>query len=207
MKKLAFIGAGTHSDAVFPIASSYSYQMVGYFDDKDIKQYNGFPVLGSISEVIPALEQGLIDLVFITIGDNTKRKEVFDLLQENYFDKICNFIAPSAIILNTNAIHGRGIFIGHNVFLGSDVTIGNNTIVNTGSIIEHHSKVGNHCNITPGVTINGIVSIEDECYIGSNTTIIQSIEIRSNIITGAGSVVTKNLVEPGTYVGVPVRKI
>ncbi len=207
MKKLAFIGAGTHSDAVLPVASSYNYQFVGYFDDKDIKEYNGFPVLGKLTDVIQALDNKFVDLVFITIGDNAKRKEIFDLIHVDHYDKLCNFIAPSSIILNSDALLGRGIFIGHNVFLGADVTVGDNSIVNTGAIVEHHSVIGKNCNVAPGVIINGITNIADECYIGSGTTIIQCINLCSKVFTGAGTVVVNDIVEPGTYVGVPAKKI
>ena len=42
--------------------------------------------------------------------------------------------------------------------------------------------------------------------IGSNTTILP-VNICDNVVIGAGAVVTKNITEPGVYVGNPAKKI
>jgi acetyltransferase-like isoleucine patch superfamily enzyme len=42
--------------------------------------------------------------------------------------------------------------------------------------------------------------------IGTNSTILP-IWITDNVVIGAGSVVTKNITEPGIYAGNPARKI
>jgi acetyltransferase-like isoleucine patch superfamily enzyme len=49
-------------------------------------------------------------------------------------------------------------------------------------------------------------TVGDNVSIGSNATILP-VEICNNVIIGAGAVVTKNIVEPGTYAGNPARKI
>ena len=47
-----------------------------------------------------------------------------------------------------------------------------------------------------------------ECTeLGTGTQIIQGKTIGSNAIIGAGTVVVKDIQEPGTYVGSPARKI
>ena len=43
--------------------------------------------------------------------------------------------------------------------------------------------------------------------IGSNSVIKEHITIGNNIIIGMGSVVTKNLIDPGVYVGNPCKLI
>ncbi len=48
--------------------------------------------------------------------------------------------------------------------------------------------------------------IGDNVSIGSNATILP-IEICDNVVIGAGAVVTKNIIEAGTYAGNPARKI
>ena len=48
--------------------------------------------------------------------------------------------------------------------------------------------------------------IEDDVIIGSNATIMP-VKIVSGVIVGAGSVVTKDILEAGKYAGNPARKI
>ena len=208
MKKLAFIGAGSHSDAVFYMQDRKNYKFVGYFDDKDQNEYNGYPILGTIEEVVVALDKGLVDNVFITIGDNIKRSEIFDLIKRNHYNKLINIVAPTATILNMNSLIGKGIFVGHNCFIGAEVVIKDNVIINTNSTIEHHTIIENHVNTTIGACIAGIVNIGEGVYLGASTTIIQCIEIAPWIKTGAGTVIVNDLdIENGLYVGLPARYI
>ena len=48
--------------------------------------------------------------------------------------------------------------------------------------------------------------IGNNVSIGSNATIMP-VQIADNTVIGAGCVVTKDILEPGTYVGNPARKI
>lgn len=207
MKNLAFIGAGSHSDAVLPMIDTQLYRFAGYFDDKDLFERNGYPVLGKINEIDEFLEKKKIDVIFITIGENKKRKEVFDKLTEKWHSKFINIISKKATILTDNSIQGVGIFIGYNSFIGSQVSIKDNSIVNTGAIVEHHTTVGEHCNISPGATINGFCIIGNGSYIGSGSVLIQLKKIADWSIIGAGAVVVRDLMKSGVYVGVPAKKI
>lgn len=204
-KRLAFIGAGSHADAVFLILDKNRYKLVGYFDDKDINEHDGFPVLGKIDDVEGFLKSGKIDSVFVTIGDNEKRQEVFDTLCPEFYNSFINIISPTAIVLSKESIQGRGIFIGSGAFVGAKVSIADNTIVNTNSVVEHHTKIGSHVNIAPSVTINGICNIHDGCYLGSSSVLIQLIDVCPNTVIGAGAVVVKSIGQRGTYIGVPAK--
>ena len=51
--------------------------------------------------------------------------------------------------------------------------------------------------------VNGECKIGEECFIGSQSVCANRIEIASNIIVGAGSVVCKSLRMKGIYVGNP----
>lgn len=206
-KKLAFLGAGSFSDGVFPWVDVEQYEFVGYFDDKDITTYKGFPVFGKIEDVLGYLERKEIDSVFVTIGDNLKRAEIFDKISEKYYECLINIISNKSNIFQEKSIQGKGIFLGFNSFIGSDSYIYDNCIINTGAIVEHHTIIQKHCNITPGVVINGLCNIGEGCYLGSGSIISNLVNLAPYIVLGAGTVVTKSLEETGTYVGVPAVKI
>lgn len=84
-----------------------------------------------------------------------------------------------------------------------------------GTIVVHGSaRIGKNCRLQEGVTIgatNGsheAASIGDNCYFGSGAKVIGAVNIADDVAVGAGSVVTRDITEPGTtWGGVPARKI
>jgi acetyltransferase-like isoleucine patch superfamily enzyme len=118
---------------------------------------------------------------------------------------------------------GSNVFIGPFVEIQKDVSIGNFTKIQSHTFICELVNIGDKCFIGHGVMfINDLFSeggpangdkskwkltkIGNNVSIGSNATILP-IEICDNVVIGAGAVVTKNIVEPGTYVGNPAKKI
>lgn len=122
-----------------------------------------------------------------------------------------------------------GCSIGSNCFIGpfteiqKNVTIGNSTKVQSHSFICEMVTIGDHCFIGHGVMfINDTFAagapaggdaskwkhtiIGHHVSIGSNASILP-VQICSNVVIGAGAVVTKNITEPGIYAGNPAKKI
>jgi acetyltransferase-like isoleucine patch superfamily enzyme len=114
-----------------------------------------------------------------------------------------------------------------NVFIGPFVEVQKNVSIGKGTRIQSHSficelvKIGENCFIAHGVMfINDLFSgggpakgdkslwksttIGNNVSIGSNSTILP-VEICDNVVIGAGSVVTKSIKQPGTYVGNPAK--
>lgn len=128
-----------------------------------------------------------------------------------------------------NPVNLYGCAIGDNCFIGpfveiqKDVTIGQSTKIQSHTFICELVNIGSFCFIGHGVMfINDLFSnggpaqgnkelwkstkIGDHVSIGSNATILP-IEICSNVVIGAGSVVTKNITKPGIYAGNPAKFI
>ena len=117
---------------------------------------------------------------------------------------------------------GDNIFIGPFCEIQKGVKIGANTKVQSHSFICELVTIGKNCFIGHGVMfINDLftegmpskdsnqwkkTTIEDGVSIGSNATILP-VNICSNVVIGAGSVVTKNIVKSGIYAGNPAKKI
>ena len=50
--------------------------------------------------------------------------------------------------------------------------------------------------------------IQDLCFIGANSTVINNVEVSSNNLIGAGSTVTKNILKSSAkFVGSPAKEI
>jgi acetyltransferase-like isoleucine patch superfamily enzyme len=114
---------------------------------------------------------------------------------------------------------GDNCFVGPFVEIQKDVVIGNRTKVQSHSFICELVTIGNDCFIGHGVMfINDLFShggpaqgdktkwestlIGNNVSIGSNATILP-VTICDQVVIGAGSVVTKDITEPGIYVGNP----
>lgn len=116
---------------------------------------------------------------------------------------------------------GNDCFIGPFVEIQKNVSIGVKTKIQSHSFICELVTIGNECFIGHGVMfINDLFSkggpakgdknlwkttlIGDNVSIGSNATILP-VSICSNVVIGAGSVVTKNIIKPGVYTGNPAK--
>ena len=101
--------------------------------------------------------------------------------------------------------------------------IGNDTKIQSHSFICELVNIGNNCFIGHGVMfINDLFSnggpaggdqskwkttiIGNHVSIGSNATILP-VNICDNVVIGAGAVVTKDIINPGTYIGNPAKKL
>lgn len=126
---------------------------------------------------------------------------------------------------NHVSINVGGIFTYETISIGSDVFIGANAIMQSrhGEII-----IGNHVAFGPCVHIfggnheihevgkymknlstqnDGQVVIEDDCWIGSNVTILRGVRIGKGSVIGAGAIVSKNIPPYSIYTGTPEVKI
>jgi acetyltransferase-like isoleucine patch superfamily enzyme len=118
---------------------------------------------------------------------------------------------------------GNNCFIGPFVEIQKDVIVGDNTKIQSHSFLCELVKIGSDCFIGHGVMfINDLFSdggpargdkskwketnIGNNVSIGSNATILP-VKICNNVVIGAGAVVTKDINEPGTYIGNPAKKI
>lgn len=118
---------------------------------------------------------------------------------------------------------GNHCFIGPFVEIQRNVTIGDHTKIQSHTFICELVTIGRDCFVGHGVMfINDpflkggpargdknfwrSTRIGDNVSIGSNATIMP-VEICSDVVIGAGAVVTKNIVEPGIYAGNPARKL
>jgi acetyltransferase-like isoleucine patch superfamily enzyme len=119
--------------------------------------------------------------------------------------------------------------LGDNCFVGPFTEIQKGVVIGDRSRIQSHSficelvTIGNDCFIGHGVMfINDTFSdgapaggdsskwkstkIGNHVSIGSNATILP-VSICDDVVIGAGAVVTKDITEPGKYVGNPARKV
>jgi len=117
---------------------------------------------------------------------------------------------------------GDDVFVGPFVEIQTGVVVGKKTKVQSHSFICELVTIGEDCFIGHGVMfVNDLLRdgparrdqtkwkktfVKDRVYIGSNSTILP-VSICSDVTIGAGSVVTKDIVMPGTYAGNPAVRL
>lgn len=116
---------------------------------------------------------------------------------------------------------GDDCFVGPFVEVQKGVIIGNRCKIQSHAFVCELVTIGDNCFISHGVMfINDLFSIggpargdkslweethvDDHVSIGTNATILP-VQICSKVVIGAGSVVTKDITEPGIYAGNPAR--
>lgn len=131
--------------------------------------------------------------------------------------------SPSVKVIEPVNLYGcklqDDVFVGPFVEIQSDVIIGDRTRVQSHSFICSNVYIGKDCFVGHGVMFTNDKFIDrqlskdflptrigDKVYIGSNSTILP-VRICNDVVIGAGSVVTKDINEPGTYAGNPARRI
>tara|TARA_B100001996_G_scaffold310941_1_gene252794 strand:- start:4550 stop:5008 length:459 start_codon:yes stop_codon:yes gene_type:complete len=120
-----------------------------------------------------------------------------------------------------------GCTLGDNVFVGPFVEIQRRVSIGSGTRIQSHAficelvTIGEDCFISHGAMfINDPFKIGGpargdqtqwkETHVGNRVSIgtnatIMPVRICDDVVIGAGSVVTKDITEPGTYAGNPAR--
>ncbi len=205
MKDLIIIGAGGHGRVCFDIALNMNKWLNIYFVDDYLKNSEGLPgsLIGKLSDLdFDRIENN--DFI-VAIGNNIQRKYIYlNLIKLKY--SVASLIHPKAIISN-NVVIEKGNTIMCGVIINTSSIIEENCIINTGSVIEHDNIIKKNTHISPGVILCGNVTIGENSWIGAGSTVINKVNICDNVTVGAGSVVVKDITEPGTYVGVPARRI
>jgi acetyltransferase-like isoleucine patch superfamily enzyme len=118
---------------------------------------------------------------------------------------------------------GDNCFIGPFVEIQKSVTIGHSTKIQSHSFICELVTIGDNCFIGHGVMFindlfqkggpaQGDKTLWKSTYIGNNVSIgsnatILPVTICDGVVIGAGSVVTKDILQPGVYAGNPARLI
>jgi sugar O-acyltransferase (sialic acid O-acetyltransferase NeuD family) len=200
MNRLVIIGAGGHGRVIADNALKNGYTDICFVDDNMTGECMGLPILGTSADV-PKLDDGETDFI-IGIGSNAIRKKI----AEGYAVPWVTLIHPSAQIA-CNVSIGQGTVVMAGAILNVGATVGEHCIINSGAIIEHDDVLEKYVHISPGAKLGGTTRIGEECHVGIGATVINNVEICSNCTVGAGAVVIKNIMDRGTYVGVPVRKI
>ncbi len=203
-EKLIIIGASGHGKVVAEIAMKMNKWKTILFldDDKTIKSSLGIDVIGTTKDAFSYIDEYDI---FVAIGSNTIRERVF-LKLENKGANFPVLIDPTAIISDRVKIE-KGSVVMSGAIINCCTKIGKGAILNTGCTVDHDNVIEDFVHISPGVHTAGTVEIGRRTWLGIGSIVNNNLNITGNCNIGSGAVVVKDIKEPGTYVGIPARKL
>jgi UDP-N-acetylbacillosamine N-acetyltransferase len=196
---LYLLGFGGHARSVADVAVAAGITQLVFVDAnaKPGESFADFPAIVAL----PAKPEAGWQL-FPASGDNRQRQEQV----ANASLPVATLIAPIAY-LGLRAEILSGAFIAHHAHIGPAARIGCGTIVNTGALVDHESVVGDFSHVSVNATVAGRCRIGSFVMVGAGATVIDRIRICDNVTIGAGATVVRDIVEPGTYVGTPARRL
>lgn len=199
---LIVFGAGGHGRVVAEAAMLENHWHSIHASDRSLPS--------SQSELLPGVNLldadavlALDPAIHIAIGSNQAREK--EAMTWGY-ERLASVVHPAASVSRFSSI-ASGCFVAANAVVGPMAVVGMGVIVNHGAVIDHDVEIGAFSHIGPNACLGGHVSLGQRVLIGSGAVVLPSITIGDDVIVGAGSVVNANLREPGTYAGIPARKI
>lgn len=202
--KLLIIGASGHGKVVADVALKMNkWKSISFLDDdENIKSSIGIEVIGKSVDVTKYIENYDI---FVAIGNNVTREKIQEKLEAEG-GNIPTLIHPNAVI-GERVRFGAGTVVMAGTVINCCTEIGKGCIINTGVTIDHDNYIEDYVHISPGAHTAGTVRIGKGTWLGVGSVVSNNLNITSGCKVGAGAAVVKDITEPGTYVGIPSRKI
>jgi sugar O-acyltransferase (sialic acid O-acetyltransferase NeuD family) len=141
--------------------------------------------------------------VIAAVGAPAVRKRLVDLWGG---DEYAQLIAPSAWV-SPSATVAPGAVVMAGATVSQGVYLGKHVVINLGATVSHGCTLGDYVTVSPGVNIAGDTTIGSGVFLGVGASVSNGVTICDGAVVGAGAAVIANVDTPGTYVGVPARKV
>lgn len=157
---------------------------------------------------VPVRPQSMFDSAkhsaVIGIGNPAIREKVVgELPPETVYDTI---IHPTAVMSEWVQV-GAGSVICAGCVLTCQISIGKHCHINLNTTVGHDCTFGDFCTVAPGTNISGNCAFGNRVDVGTQASFRQHLRICDDAVIGMGTVVVKDIVEVGIYMGVPAKKV
>ena len=201
MNKLIIIGASGHGRVIADIAELVGYSDIAFLDDSGAQTCSKYTVVGKCADAVAYKGADFI----VAIGNAMVRRRFQSELTDAGL-KFVTLVHPSATVSSSVTL-GEGSVVMAGAVVNPYARIGKGCIVNTCASVDHDCTVSDFAHVSIGAHVAGTVTIGENTWIGAGATVINNVDITADCMIGAGAVVVKTINEPGTYVGVPAKKV
>lgn len=200
MKDVIIIGAGGHARVIADIVRCRHDRLLGFLDDCAKDGIGDIPVRGTVKDYVNYPNACFV----IGIGNASVRRK---LAEEMKGVQWYTAIHPAAVVSELNVSIGPGTVVMAGAVINPGAAIGAHCIINTAAVVEHDNVIGDFAHISVGAKLAGTVTVGPDTWVGIGAVVSNNLSICGGSFIGAGAVVVKSIPEPGTYVGVPARRI
>ena len=102
---------------------------------------------------------------------------------------------------------GEGNVVLNAAAFTTDIEVGSFNIFNPGCTVAHDCALGDYNFLGPGVRLAGAAGLGNRVLLGVGAVVRPAVKICDDVLVGAGAVVVESITEPGTYAGVPARRL
>ena len=167
--------------------------------------YNQFKVLTTEKEVQEVFKK-YGKSYCIGVGGIQNKLKLINLF-DNYGGELNSVISSKSFIGSHNVNIGKGSIVFPGVKISNSVSLGKACLVYYNSVITHDCVIGDFSEISPSVNVLGKARIGNKVWLGSNSTVMPKIKIGNNVTVGAMALVTKDVKDNITIVGIPAKQI
>ncbi len=211
LKPIAVYGAGGFGLEVAMLIEQINdveaeWEMVGFFDDGVAKGdiVNDLPVLGGMAELNSWTSE--LSLALGLGIPETKRQVCGRISNPNI--RFPRLIHPSVIMGSSRYVNiGEGTIVCAGTIVTTNISIGRHVTLNLTCTVGHESTIGDFSSFMPTCNISGEVLIGEGNFWGTGAKVINQKQVGDNVVVGAGAVVTTDLPDNVTAVGVPAKII
>lgn len=199
---LVIFGAGGHGRVVADAARAGGAWERIVATDRDPGRCQG-ELLPGIACLPPDQALATGAAVHVAIGAAAGRADEAAALDAN---PLATVIHPQASV-SRDAQLGAGCFVAAQAVVAPGARLGSCVIINHGAVVDHDAQVGDHSHIAPQAALGGGVRVGRRVLVGAGALVLAGLRICDGAVIGAGAVVRAPILEPGTYAGVPARRI
>lgn len=209
MKNLLIIGARGYGREVCNNCPDYlgygtEFVVKGFLDDKSdaLDAYPGYPpIIDSCENYVPQED----DVFICALGSPHYRKIYAEMLLDKGA-KFINLIHRTAFT-SKNLVIGKGCIIGRNVSISCEIIIKDFVCIQSTSNIGHDAKIGSYCHLNSFTFMGGFAELGDEVTLSTGAIILPHMQVGSNSVVGAGSVVIRKVKAGSTVYGNPAIQL
>lgn len=201
LSTLLILGAGGHGRVVADAALRQGAWTGVAATDRNAAKWSGELLAGVPLRPLAALDDAPV--LHVAVGDNTARQRECEAAG---LHRLATVVHPQASV-SAHAQVAGGCLVAAQAVVAPAARLGTGVIVNHGAVVDHDCVVGDFTHVAPGATLGGGVSIGRRVLVGAGSSVLPGLRVCDDVVIGAGAVVNRDIEEPGTWAGLPARRI